>query len=96
MQEYCRQDVNLTVDLFKHLDSAGWSDESIELEHQAAELCRRIGDAGWTFDMEKATALMATWHTSAARSMSSCKTCLSPGKSVRHLYPSAIIRPEVT
>ena len=57
MQEYCRQDVNLTVDLFKHLDSAGWSDESIELEHQAAELCRRIGDAGWTFDMEKATAL---------------------------------------
>lgn len=57
MQEYCRQDVNLTVDLFKHLDSAGWSDESIALEHQAAELCRRIGDAGWTFDMEKATTL---------------------------------------
>ena len=60
MQEYCRQDVNLTVDLFKHLDTKGWSAESIELEHQAAELCVRIGNAGWTFDLDKARSLYGT------------------------------------
>jgi len=60
MQEYCRQDVSLTVDLFKYLDTKGWSSESIELEHQAAELCGRIGNAGWTFDLEKARSLYGT------------------------------------
>jgi len=59
MQKYCRQDVALNHRLLEHLDTDNWSQESIDLEHQAAELCFRIGNNGWTFDRDKASQLYA-------------------------------------
>ena len=59
MQKYCRQDVALNHRLLQHLDTDNWSQESIDLEHQAAELCFRIGNNGWTFNRDKASELYA-------------------------------------
>ena len=36
-----------------------WSKQSIKLEHSLAEVCHRIGEAGWTFDEKKAAKFYA-------------------------------------
>lgn len=60
MQDYCRQDVTLLHALWQHLQPETWSQKAIRFEHDIAELCDRIGQAGWTFDIEKARTLHAT------------------------------------
>jgi hypothetical protein len=58
---YMVQDVNVTCDLLKLLClDNDFSERCIELEHDLAEVCFRIGNNGWTFDGEKAAALYAT------------------------------------
>ena len=57
MQDYCEQDVTVTHKLWEALAPHTWSDKAIRFEHQLAELCHRIGRAGWTFDMDKAAVL---------------------------------------
>lgn len=57
MQDYCEQDVTVTHSLWQHLQPDTWSSSAIKFEHQLAELCHRIGRAGWTFDMDKAAVL---------------------------------------
>lgn len=61
MLDYCEQDVRVTAALYKKLKKRGegFSDQSIELEHKLAEVCYRIGNNGWTFDVEAAHALYA-------------------------------------
>lgn len=63
MQKYCAQDVAVNHKLFNHFDTlikdSEWSQDSIDLEHQAAELCYRIGNNGWSFDEKKAGKLYA-------------------------------------
>ena len=59
MQDYCEQDVIVTHALWQHLQPEKWSQKAIRFEHEIAELCNRIGQAGWTFDIEKAQALFA-------------------------------------
>lgn len=52
---YMEQDVNVTYDLLKLLkQDRDFSQNSIDLEHDLAEICFRIGNNGWTFDEEKA------------------------------------------
>lgn len=59
MLSYCVQDVNVTVQLYHKLMGANASDKAVDLEHQLAEICFRIGNNGWTFDKQKAGALYA-------------------------------------
>lgn len=59
MLDYCIRDVALTGELYWHLMSFEFSEESLDLEHSLAHICLRIGNNGWTFDQEKATALYA-------------------------------------
>ena len=55
MLQYMIQDVNVTCDLLKLLElDNDFSQRSIDLEHDLAEICFRIGNNGWTFDLEKA------------------------------------------
>ena len=54
MGDYCLQDVEVTATLHKLLNSMEFDDRAIRLEHDLAEICDRIGNAGWTFDLEKA------------------------------------------
>ena len=59
MQSYCRQDVTITHLLWQHLQPEKWSQKAIRFEHDIAELCDRIGQAGWTFDIDAAHSLYA-------------------------------------
>lgn len=59
MLSYCVQDVNVTVQLYHKLMSANASEKAVDLEHQLAEICFRVGSNGWTFDKQKAGALYA-------------------------------------
>ena len=63
MQKYCAQDVAVNLKLYQHfisiIDDAEWAEQSLKLEHQAAELCNRIGNNGWSFDEKKAGELYA-------------------------------------
>ena len=59
MQDYCEQDVTVTHALWQHLQPEKWSQKAIRFEHSIAEICHRIGTAGWTFNIEKAQALHA-------------------------------------
>lgn len=56
---YCLQDVIVCHKLLLHLQPEKWSQQAIKFEHEIAEICNRIGTAGWTFDMDKAASLYA-------------------------------------
>lgn len=57
---YMEQDVNVTFDLYRLLSQdKDFSQRSIDLEHELAEICFRIGNNGWTFDEHKAGELYA-------------------------------------
>jgi len=57
MHSYMVQDTFVTYKIWEALAPDEWSQESIEFEHRIAELCYRIGTAGWTFDTDKASEL---------------------------------------
>ena len=61
MLEYMEQDVHVTYDLLQLLQrDKDFSQRSIDLEHNLAEVCHRIGNNGWTFDEDKAGEFYAT------------------------------------
>lgn len=60
MLDYCIQDTNVTLTIYKKFMAAGFSQESIDLEHSLAEICFRIGNNGWTFDNTGAASLYST------------------------------------
>jgi len=57
MQDYCEQDVEVNLKLWEALAPHKYSQQAIDFEHRIAELCHRIGQAGWTFDISKAAEL---------------------------------------
>ena len=61
MLDYCIQDVNVTSSLYSYLmvKAADFSERSLDLEHELAEICFRIGNNGWTFDRDGANDLYA-------------------------------------
>jgi len=60
MLEYCIQDVKLTSLLYTKLLEKGFSKESIELEHEVANILKLQEDKGFGFDELKAQQLHAT------------------------------------
>lgn len=63
MAKYCEQDVLLLEKLHNHLTKVmvdeGFSDKSIELEHEVAVICKRMEDTGFMLDERKAMLLQA-------------------------------------
>ena len=61
MLEYCEQDVLLNEKVYHALlkEGVGFSQESIELETQVAEIMNQQEKTGFLFDLEKATMLLA-------------------------------------
>ena len=51
MLSYCVQDTQVTLTLYKSLMKTDPSEQSIYLEHRMAEICKEIGNNGWTFNL---------------------------------------------
>ena len=54
MLDYCVQDVKLTSLLYKKLIEKGFSKESVELEHEVANILKLQEDKGFGFDVSRA------------------------------------------
>jgi len=59
MQDYCEQDVKVTMALYKYLKPDAWPQEALDMAHQISTIAEDIGKAGWTFDEAKAGKLYA-------------------------------------
>ena len=59
MEEYCKQDVTVTVRLYKHLQQVGaWLPrKAIEIEQQVQKILAKQHITGWKFDEKEATKL---------------------------------------
>lgn len=61
--DYCKQDVNVTAQLYHHLvvqkEDKGFSDESVELEHKVAAIIAQQVRNGFKLDVRYATSLLA-------------------------------------
>ena len=60
MLDYCILDTRVTQSLYDYLNTFGFSQESIDLEHSLSHICLRIGNNGWTFNRKAAGAFYAT------------------------------------
>ena len=88
MQDYCQQDVAVTARLWQHLEPHKWSKQSIKLEHSLAEVCHRIGEAGWTFDEKKAAKVSTpSWRRNERICSRSWTSCSRRGSSKRSSSP---------
>lgn len=59
MQEYCGQDVRVTVDLYRRIIAKQYSQTALDLEHGVAEIIARQERAGWQFNEEACERLYA-------------------------------------
>lgn len=59
MQDYCEQDVRVTYELYKHLNSKKANKEVLLLEHKFANAIRNQVETGFPFDQDKAEQLAA-------------------------------------
>jgi len=60
MLVYCERDVELNALLYKKLQEAKFSNESIELEHNIHKICLKQTENGFPFDVMKASKLYST------------------------------------
>lgn len=59
MQDYCEQDVRVTMALYNFLKPEKQTTEAVDLAHEISAIADDIGNAGWTFDEAKAGKLYA-------------------------------------
>jgi DNA polymerase-1 len=57
MHERCIGDVQTALRMWQYLNPDAYSQTALVLEHRVARLTRKITEAGWPFDMKKATDL---------------------------------------
>lgn len=76
---YCKQDVAVTVQLYKYLQEQldGWG-ESVELEHEVAAILAKQERHGFRFDEEKGRTLLATLNSEVADIESELQTIFPP------------------
>lgn len=76
---YCKQDVAVTVDLYKFLDNelAEWG-ESVQLEHEVAAIITKQERHGFRFDEEKGRQLLAQLSSEVADIESTLQSVFPP------------------
>lgn len=70
MQDYCEQDVAVTLDLWNHFQNIlanGWSEECVDLEHEVAWVVNRQCQYGIGFDTKRAATFYAQLKKHALR-----------------------------
>ena len=61
MEDYCEQDVAVTLQLYKHLMAQEYSQEAMDLEHSVAHIIQRQTSYGYYFNTQAAVKLWAEW-----------------------------------
>lgn len=93
MQKYCAQDVAVNHKLYNHfariIEDREWSQSAIDLEHEAAELCFRIGNNGWSFDEKKAGELYAELAKERSNLEAELQTLFEPWEVSEWFTPKA-------
>tara|TARA_R110002074_G_scaffold394794_1_gene582465 strand:+ start:637 stop:2430 length:1794 start_codon:yes stop_codon:yes gene_type:complete len=87
MLSYCVQDTKVTDTLYKKLMTTEPSQQSIDLEHRMASICKEIGSNGWTFDKSKATQLYALLAQKRHEIEDSLKDLFEPWTVEEDFYP---------
>lgn len=78
LENYCIQDVMVTVTLFEKLKSKINSDISLNLEHQVADLIQRQEQHGFCFDVDKAQKLYAVLNSERVELAEEIQTIFPP------------------
>lgn len=86
MDDYCKQDVTVTAKLWGVLKSKGFSEESIELEHQVATIIERQVAYGFLFDAERARELEKTLVKRRAELAAQLAEVFPPWQSSRGMF----------
>ena len=87
MLSYCVQDTQVTFTLYKSLMKTDPSEQSIYLEHRMAEICKEIGNNGWTFDGSAAAELYADLSQQRHEIEDSLKDLFPPWEVTEDFYP---------
>lgn len=78
MQEYCEQDVRVTVDLFRRIVAKNYSPVALDLEHRVAEIIAQQERDGWEFDEEACGKLYAKLAGRRAELESQLRSVIKP------------------
>ena len=87
MMLYCIQDTHVTHTLYHHLMKTDPSEQSIYLEHRMAEICKEIGNNGWTFDGSAAAELYADLSQKRHEIEDTLKDLFPPWEVTDDFYP---------
>ena len=90
MRTYCKRDVELLSKVHKRLqvELRGFSEESIELEHQVARIIHQQVENGWLLDQGKVWDLLATLKEKKFELEDEVHTTFRPvAKAVREITP---------
>ena len=87
MLTYCVQDTHVTHTLYHHLMKTDPSEQSIYLEHRMAEICKEIGNNGWTFDGSAAAELYADLSQKRHEIEDTLKDLFPPWEVTEDFYP---------
>ena len=89
MLDYCIQDVELNVLVYFALreESRGFSRESVELEHEVAEILKEQEKHGFLYDSMAADLLLAELRETVAKTEAAVKRVFKPKITKTKLYP---------
>ncbi len=78
MQEYCEQDVEVTVEFLSKIESKDTDPRAIALEHEVAHILWEQEQTGFTFDLEAALGLLKTLQEERAEVESKLQNLFDP------------------
>jgi DNA polymerase-1 len=78
MDEYARQDPEVTLALVEHVEKINYAPECIELEHDVMRIIKRQERRGFAFNVTKAEALTAKLQKRMAELSAECATVFKP------------------
>jgi len=89
MLEYCIQDVNLNLKVYYALreESRGFSKESLEIEHEVADILKEQERHGFLFDFMGAELLLAELREVVAKTEAKVKHVFKPKVTKTKLFP---------
>ena len=89
MLEYCIQDVELNVLVYKALreESRGFSRDSVELEHEVANILKEQERHGFLYDAMASDLLLAELRETVAKTEATVKRVFKPKITKTKLYP---------